>query len=62
MVQDPVQLSALEWTVRASVSDPAWQQVPEPLRARVQAGVPATVPGCRATKTPRAVAAGAIVA
>ncbi|MBK8445702.1 MAG: glycoside hydrolase family 2 protein [Micropruina sp.] len=46
MGQDPLQLSALEWTVRASASGPAWQQVPEPLRARIQAGVPATVPGC----------------
>lgn len=46
MVQDPLQLSTLEWTVRAGTSEPGWAQVPESVRARVQAGFPATVPGC----------------
>ncbi len=45
MVKDPLQLTALEWTVRATPSGPAWSQVPDAVRARVSAGIPAQVPG-----------------
>ena len=45
MVQEPLQLAALEWTVRATPSGEAWSLVPEAVRPRVSAGIPARVPG-----------------
>ena len=45
MGQELLQLTALEWTVRATPSGPSWNLVPPAVRTRVSAGIPAQVPG-----------------
>lgn len=45
MEQGWLDLSTVQWTVRADADANGWNLVPEPLRERLVSGIPATVPG-----------------